>query len=187
MTNILIIVLFVLIIAALFLLESYVGFMGLIKSLVIILIGSASLAGMIFYMNKCERLPPVCENKEVEITVTKSADTLWGGIGLATLCQVNDPNNDDNFLRIATDRDVDVQAHKKGNEAVYGDLSHISGDNLSDAKLARRSQIHSDNSKKAAINRSRFTADSVRKYFEEELDANENRTWWDNDELDAYT
>jgi hypothetical protein len=180
MTNILIIVLFVLIIAALFLLESYVGFIGLIKSLVIILIGGASLAGMIFYMSgypaiQCETTP--------ETKLLKS-DTLWGGIGIASLCQVNDPNNDDNFLRIATDRDIDVQAYKKGNEAVYGDLTQ---DHLSDAKLARRSQIHSDNSKKASVNRSRFTADSVRKYFEDELDANENRTWWDNDELDAYT
>lgn len=187
MTDILIIVLFVLIIAALFLLESYIGFAELIKGLIIVIIAGASFAGYAYYLDSCGCKARGCENKESEVKIAKPVDTLWGGIGLATLCQVNDPNNDDNFLRIATDKDIDVQAYKKGNEAVYGDLGSLSNNNLGDAKMARRSQIHSDNSKKASINRSRFTADSVRKYYEEELDANENRTWWDNDELDAYT
>lgn len=181
MLHIVIIMLVVLILFALFLLESEIGFLGLIKSLFFVCIAAAAGGGIYYAVSKLGTDSSTSSN--ISSSHTYVPKEKWGGIGLGTLCQVSN-SNDESFLRIATDRDTDVQAYHHGNEKIYGQLTN---DSSGDAQLARRSQINADKNKRAVINRSRFTADSVRKYFEDELDANENKAWWDNDELDAYT
>jgi hypothetical protein len=55
------------------------------------------------------------------------------------------------------------------------------GDDL----LYTQSKSVSQKSKEAQDNRIRFTSDNFRQYFQEELDEQENRHWWDNnDKLD---
>lgn len=108
--------------------------------------------------------------------VENSPKEKWGGLGIGWLCK------NDEFPRIATDNDVDVLAYNEGNEKIFGNLNQ---DFSGDAQLAKRSQIHAQKNKQAVINRSRFTADSIKKYFEDELQACESKAWWDNDELDA--
>lgn len=180
MLNLIIIVLVLLIIFALFLLESEIGFLGLIKSLLIIIIAASAGWGISYCMSKIDNQ----SSQDVDNLIKKdSPKEKWGGIGLSKLCNIN-KSNDDEFLKIATDRDTDVRAFHEGNEKVYGNLKN---DPSGDASIARLSQIHAEKNKKAIINRSRYTVDSLKKYFEDELQANENKAWWDNDELDAYT
>lgn len=179
MIHIIIVVFVLIIMFALYFMEtSNIG--EVIKIIMIIAVGAASGAAIYYLLDKTPTCAHevVCEPEEVVHEKEK-----WGGIGLAKIAQVN-RSNDDTFLKIATDYDVDVQAFYSGNEKVYGQLQN---DNSGDSQLALRSRINAEKNKKAVINRSRYTADSVRKYFEDELSANENKVWWDNDELDAYT
>lgn len=170
---ILLVVLVVLIIAALFLLESEIGFLAIIKSLFIIAIAIVSGGGIYYCLeqlqscNHYERSLPV----QTPHTIVKNK---WGGDGL--------PSGDPETSRLGTNYDIDVQAFHKG-IGVYGDLK---SDSSGDAQLAIRSQFQSTKNEQAVINRSRYTVNSIKKYFEEELHANEKKNWIDNDELDAY-
>jgi hypothetical protein len=176
--NIVIIILVVLIITALFLLESEIGLTGLLKTILFIAIALGAGFTAYYFIDKKPEAVVVCKSNPIE----HQPKELWGGIGLSKLCQT-DSNNDDPFLRISTNHDVDVRAFHQGNEKVYGDLRN---DYSGDARLAARSQMHAQKNKQAVINRSKFTVDSVKRYFEDELQANEDKAWWDNDELDAY-
>lgn len=177
MMPILLIVLVVLVMVALFLVESEIGIYGIIKSLIIISIAVLSGGGVYYCINKIKE--PNTSNLHIP-DEKHTENEKWGGIGLSKLCNVANAD-DDTFLRIATDRDIDVQAFHKGDQ-VYAKLDN---DFSGDAQLAKRSQFQSEKNKQAVINRSRFTVDSIKKFFEDELIANENKTWWDNDELDA--
>jgi hypothetical protein len=173
MTHLLIIVLVVLIIAALFLLESEIGFQQVMKSVVIIAIAILS-GGAIYY---CLEKIHGCDSDYRSLPTMNPHSMIkdkWGGIGI--------PNGDPETSRLGTNYDIDVQAFHKG-LGVYGDLRN---DTSGDAMLAARSQFQSTKNEQAVINRSRYTANSIKKYFEEELDANEKKNWLDNDELDAY-
>ena len=175
LVSIIIVVLVALVIFALFLVFTDIS---ILKS-IIIAVMAVLLGGGVYYCVKA-----IKSNEGCGITVpepTPTENEKWGGIGLAKLCNVNRAD-DDTFLRIATDYDIDVQAFKKG-DLVYANLD---ADQSGDAQMAKRNQFQSKKDKNAVINRSRFTADSVRKYYEDELQANENKTWWDNDELDAF-
>lgn len=61
------------------------------------------------------------------------------------------------------------------------DETRVSGD---DRLMAKALEI-ADRDKQAKLARTRFTSDNFRRYFEEELNEQENRHWWDHDELDA--
>lgn len=170
MTHLLIIVLVVLIIAALFLLESEIGFQAVLKSLAIIAIAIASGGGIYYCLEKIHG----CDDDSRSLPVHNLIKEKWGGIGI--------PNGDPETSRLGTDYDIDVQAFHKG-LGVYGDLSN---DKSGDAMLAARSQFQSTKNEQAVINRSRYTSNSIKKFFEDELQASEKKNWLDNDELDAY-
>jgi hypothetical protein len=175
MTGLLVIVLVVLIVAALFLLESEIGFQNLMKSLVIIIIAIAS--GIVIYY--CvDQLHAACGDVPQQHQQRQHAPSYikhkWGGVGI--------PDGDPESSRLGTDYDIDVQAFHKGMD-VYGDLRN---DTSGDAMLAARSQFQSQKNEQAVINRSKYTVDSIKKYFEDELHANEKKNWLDDDELDAY-
>jgi hypothetical protein len=179
MFPIILIVLVILIILALFLVESEIGIYGIIKSLIIITIAILSGGGIYYCIRKINEP----NSSGIFIPDDRIIETKkWGGLGLSTLCNT-EKADDDTFLKIATDQDIDVRAFNKGCE-VYADLKN---DTSGDSQLAYRSQFQAGKNKNAVINRSRLTADSVRKYFEDELQSNENKVWWENDDLDAFT
>jgi len=172
MTHLLIIVLVVLIVTALFLLESEIGFQALMKSIVIIFIAIASGGAIYYCLDKIG-----CANDSRSLPTMGPHNLIkekWGGTGI--------PSGDPEASRLGTNYDIDVQAFHKG-MAVYGDLKN---DTSGDAMLAARSQFQSTKNEQAVINRSRYTANSIKKYFEDELNASERKNWLDNDELDAY-
>lgn len=55
-----------------------------------------------------------------------------------------------------------------GDELIYDAMKNVSDKNL-----------------EAILNRSRMSADTGRKFFQEELDEQEKRHWWENDSLDS--
>ena len=169
----LIIVLVVLIVAALFLLESEVGFQTVMKSVIIIAIAIVSGIAIYYCIDKIHSNCPTADHAFSAPNLTH-IKPKWGGIGI--------PDRDLESSRLGTDYDVDVQAFHKG-MGVYGDLKN---DTSGDAMLAARSQFQSMKNEQAVINRSRYTANSIKKYFEEELNASEKKNWLDDDELDAY-
>lgn len=69
--------------------------------------------------------------------------------------------------------DNDIQELFTESEAA----SHIDGDQL----LSERMQYTIDQSKESMLNRGRFNSDNFKQYFEEELDVEENRHWWEDD------
>lgn len=170
---ILLIVLVVLIVTALFLLESEIGFLAIIKSLVIIAIAIGS-GGAIYYCLEQINLYSDTERNTPTQSPYSMIKNKWGGTGL--------PTGDPETSRLGTYYDIDVQAFHKGLD-VYSDLKT---DRSGDAQLAARSQFQSTKNEQAVINRSRYTTNSIKKFFEEELNANERKNWLDNDELDAY-
>lgn len=167
----LLIVLIVLIVSALFLLESEIGFLAIIKSLFIIAVAIVSGFTIYYCLDKINEQQCSERHPQSPYTIQK---TKWGGTGL--------PTGDPESSRLGTDYDIDVQAFHKGMD-VYGDLKT---DNSGDAQIAARSQFQSTKNEQAVINRSRYTVNSIKKYFEDELSANEKKNWLDNDELDAY-
>lgn len=58
----------------------------------------------------------------------------------------------------------------------------------SDSRLSERQKFTGQQAKQAMENRARFNVNSIRALYEDELRANENRDWWDNemDFLDQY-
>lgn len=167
----LIIVLVILIVAALFLLESEIGFQNLMKSIVIIIIAIASGTLIYYCVDQLHLTGSDIPHRQHTPSFIKHK---WGGIGI--------PTGDPESSRLGTDFDIDVQAFHKGMN-VYGDLRN---DTSGDAMMAARSQFQSRKNEQAVINRSKYTADSIKKYFEDELHANEKKNWLDDDELDAY-
>ena len=136
MFPLILIVLVVLIILALFLLESEFGICGIIKSLVIVAIAVLSGGGIYYCVRKlnepCSANLNIPDDRPMELQ-------KWGGIGLAQLCDV-DKADDDTFLRIATDNDIDVRAFRHG-DRVYADLRN---DSTGDGQLAMRSQFQAE-------------------------------------------
>lgn len=60
---------------------------------------------------------------------------------------------------------------------------HLTGDELIANKMAHMSTKN----RNAIHNRVRFTSNNFRKYFQEELDENEDRVWWETDLLENQT
>lgn len=174
MFPIILIVLVVLIVLALFLLESEIGMMGCLKSITLVIVGIFSGYGIYYCLQKLNDRP--INFGELAVDEPKDKDK-WGGLGIGELCS----GGDDKFHRIATDKDIDVQAFHKGMN-VYADLTN---DMSGDSQLALRSQFQAGKNKQAVINRSNYTANNIKQYFEDELEANEKKVWWDDDELDA--
>lgn len=163
-----------LIIAALFILESEIGIIGIIKSLCFIIIGIAS-GGAIYYCIEKINESKCSGPTESQVTApTEFVKQKWGGVGI--------PSGDPESSRLGTEFDPDVQAFHKG-MGVYADLKN---DSSGDSRIAARSQFQSQKNENAVINRSKFTVNSVKKYFEDELQANEQKNWVDNEELEAY-
>jgi hypothetical protein len=66
------------------------------------------------------------------------------------------------------DSSIDIEDPETGDDLLYTQSKNVS-----------------QKSKEAQDNRIRFTSDNFRQYFKEELDEQENRHWWDNnDKLD---
>lgn len=55
-----------------------------------------------------------------------------------------------------------------------------------DQQLYESSVNQSEKSKQSILNRSRMNSQNLAKYFQEELDEQENRVWFENDILDAF-
>lgn len=60
---------------------------------------------------------------------------------------------------------------------------HLTGDEL----LAHKMAHISVKNRNAIHNRVRFTSDNFRKYFQEELDEQQDKIWWENDALENET
>lgn len=88
---------------------------------------------------------------------------------------------------IKAERDVDVPPQFDYSADIKSLLSRsteetkMSGD---DRFLAKAKDIGA-RAQESIINRARFVSDNLRKYFDEELTLEENRHWWENDELDV--
>ena len=54
-----------------------------------------------------------------------------------------------------------------------------------DYKLSKKAQNIAQKAKESIKIRSKLTADSFKKYYQEELDGYENREWWERDQVDA--
>jgi hypothetical protein len=171
MLHILIILLVILIVVGLFLLESEIGLTGILKSIMIIAIAVVS-GGAIYYC--IEKINEKCPGSNYDGQPYQFIKQKWGGVGL--------PSTDIETSRLGTNYDIDVQAFHKGLN-VYGDLKY---DTSGDARLAARSQFQSQKNENAVINRSKYTTNSIKKYFEDELNASEKKNWVDNDELETY-
>lgn len=179
-----IIVIVILVLLSIFLLEDVLGFDKIMKLLSLLIIVIVSGGGIYYCYNNMIKSTeePECPNNNHhadynEIVVKKK----YGGIGIGNLC--NDNGNDDKFHRIATDNDVDVKAYNENNQMynIFNDSSNA------DEQITVRSQFNAGKDKQAVINRSRYNVNSIKKYFEDELSANENKVWWDDNELDAFT
>jgi hypothetical protein len=55
-----------------------------------------------------------------------------------------------------------------------------------DSQLARINHRLSKRAKESLVNQNKQTSDTFREYFEEELEQQENRHWWENEALDIY-
>ena len=98
-------------------------------------------------------------------------------------------------------KEIDVEEENKefknnlshlDNSAVIGQVfdrdetkerKYITGDELLAYKMAHISVKN----RNAIHNRTRFTSDNFRKYYQEELDQEESRVWWENDALEDET
>ena len=117
---------------------------------------------------KSERL----ESKELQ-KVTQWGDNKEVDINLENQMFKNQHKNLDNSSAIAQafDRDeTKERGHMTGDELLAHKMAHVS--------VKNRNAIH---------NRVRFTSDNFRKYFQEELDEQEDRHWWENDALEDST
>lgn len=112
------------------------------------------------------------ESKELQ-KVTQWGDHKEVDINLENKLFKDEHKNLDNSMAIATafDRDeTKERAHLTGDELLAHKMAHIS--------IKNRNAIH---------NRVRFTSDNARKYFQEELDEQEDKIWWENDTLEDST
>lgn len=69
---------------------------------------------------------------------------------------------------------------------IFADRQSEEREKDGDELLLNKSIDVSQKAKQSILNRTRFTSDNFRKYFQEELDEQENRVWWERDELDNY-
>jgi hypothetical protein len=95
-------------------------------------------------------------------------------------------------------KEIDVPLENKIFKEEYPELDNGSGVNAilsrngtdtpnnfdGDEKLANKMAHVSIKNRNAIHNRTRYSSDNFRKYFQEELDENEHRVWWENDILE---
>jgi len=72
---------------------------------------------------------------------------------------------------------VDTVFDERENAAQPADGDYRLGERMKDMQMR---------SKEAILHRTRMTSDSARPYFQEELDEQEKRRWWEHDELDEF-
>jgi hypothetical protein len=117
---------------------------------------------------KKERL----ESKELQ-RVTQWGDRKEVDINLENKLFKKEHKNLDNSSAIAqafARDETKERPHLTGDELLAHKMAHVS--------VKNRNAIH---------NRVRFTSDNFRKFFQEELDEQEDRHWWENDVLEDAT
>jgi hypothetical protein len=80
-----------------------------------------------------------------------------------------------------------VEPSKLDNSEAINDILAGSDENDEkdgDTKFLEKIQDLQGRSKEAVLNRSRFTSDNFREYYVEELAEQEDRVWWNNDDMD---
>ena len=79
-------------------------------------------------------------------------------------------DNSDSIAQLFDRDETKERAHLTGDELLANKMAHVS--------IKNRNAIH---------NRIRYTSDNFRKYFQEELDEQEDKIWWENDVLEDAT
>lgn len=93
------------------------------------------------------------------------------------------PGNTDGELRIVSEPTNDLDNSDLIDE-IFSESQNAIKPSDGDSRIAERLQYSQEQSRDAILHRARMTSDSSRKHFEEELDHNENRHWWENDDYD---